>query len=185
MQTKATVLIVPGLRGPSKDHWQTHLETRIYGSKTVPLLRADDLGCEARVDQLDKAIAAISGEIILVAHSGACLVVAHWANRYERLIKGALLVVPPDLYAEWPPTYPPSTVLRDAGWAPLPTERLRFPSIVVASGNDYLATPAATVALAERWGSRLYQAGLVGHLNPAAGYGLWAQAEPLIAELDR
>jgi len=40
-------------------------------------------------------------------------------------------------------------------------------------------------ALAEAWGSRFVNVGNVGHLNPAAGFGHWQQAEALIQELDR
>jgi hypothetical protein len=38
-------------------------------------------------------------------------------------------------------------------------------------------------ALAEAWGSRFVNLGNVGHLNPAAGYGRWPQAEQFIREL--
>jgi predicted alpha/beta hydrolase family esterase len=37
-------------------------------------------------------------------------------------------------------------------------------------------------ALAEAWGSRFVNLGNVGHLNPAAGYGRWPQAEQFIRE---
>jgi hypothetical protein len=36
--------------------------------------------------------------------------------------------------------------------------------------------------LAEAWGSRFVNLGNVGHLNPAAGYGRWPQAEQFIRE---
>jgi predicted alpha/beta hydrolase family esterase len=36
-----------------------------------------------------------------------------------------------------------------------------------------------------QWGSQLVNLGAVGHLNPAAGYGEWPQAEDFIRTLDR
>jgi predicted alpha/beta hydrolase family esterase len=37
--------------------------------------------------------------------------------------------------------------------------------------------------MAADWGSRLIDLGDVGHLNPAAGYGEWPQAESMINAL--
>jgi predicted alpha/beta hydrolase family esterase len=39
--------------------------------------------------------------------------------------------------------------------------------------------------LAQCWGAELIDAGEVGHLNPAAGFGPWADALPLIDGLVR
>jgi predicted alpha/beta hydrolase family esterase len=39
--------------------------------------------------------------------------------------------------------------------------------------------------MAQDWGSRLVDVGAVGHLNPAAGFGEWPQAEELVATLLR
>jgi predicted alpha/beta hydrolase family esterase len=61
---------------------------------------------------------------------------------------------------------------------------LPFPSIIAASRNDPLATFDSVVELAPQWGGRLVDLGPVGHLNPAAGFGEWPGAEPLIAALD-
>ena len=68
---------------------------------------------------------------------------------------------------------------------PLPRGRLPFPSIVAASRNDPMSEPRRIAALARDWGSRLVDVGPVGHLNPAAGYGWWPQAETLLLELVR
>jgi predicted alpha/beta hydrolase family esterase len=56
---------------------------------------------------------------------------------------------------------------------------------VAASTNDHLASLEAATKLAEGWGAELLNLGDVGHLNPAAGFGPWPQAEALILELDR
>jgi predicted alpha/beta hydrolase family esterase len=69
------------------------------------------------------------------------------------------------------------------GWTPLPRQRLPFPSILVASRNDYAVTPERAAYFAELWGGRLVNIGDAGHINVAAGYGPWPQGETLLQEL--
>ena len=184
LQTKATVLIVPGLRDHVSDHWQTLLEARLAKVQTVPPLTEDKLNCQARVDAIQQALERIEGPVILVAHSAGVLMTVHWAASHRRPVKGALLVTPPDLDASWPAHYPSPQALSDGGWSPLPRTRLPFPSLVAMSRNDPLASPDAVRAMAIDWGSELIDIGEVGHLNPASGFGPWPQAEELLLRLD-
>ncbi|KQN43956.1 alpha/beta hydrolase [Pseudomonas sp. Leaf48] len=185
LQTAATVLIVPGLREHVAEHWQTLLEARLSKVRSVPPLETDKLDCMARVRAIQHELEQIDGPVILVAHSAGVLMVAHWAAHFSRPIKGALLAAPPDLDASWPANYPSPETLRSSGWDPLPKAPLPFRSIVAASTNDYLASLDAATDLAKCWGAELLNLGDVGHLNPAAGFGPWPQAEELILELDR
>lgn len=184
LQTHATVLIVPGLREHVPQHWQTLLEAKLDKVRSVPPLEENKLSLDARVEAIQHELEQIDGPVILVAHSAGVLMVAHWAARYSRPIKGALLAAPPDMDATWPENYPTPDTLRANGWDPLPNGRLPFPSILAASSNDYLASLEAACHLAEGWGSQLVNLGEVGHLNPASGYGEWARAEAFIRELD-
>ncbi|WP_372030239.1 RBBP9/YdeN family alpha/beta hydrolase [Pseudomonas kurunegalensis] len=184
LQTTATVLIVPGLRDHVAEHWQTLLAGRLAKVRSVPPLQVDGLCCNARVEAIQRELDQLEGEVILVAHSAGVLMVAHWAARYRRPIKGALLAAPPDLNAHWPAHYPSPSNLAEKGWSPLPPTSLPFPSIVAASSNDHLASYAAAGELARRWGSELVGLGAVGHLNPASGFGPWPLAEALIRRLD-
>ncbi|CAI8857758.1 Alpha/beta hydrolase [Pseudomonas sp. IT-P258] len=185
LQTAATVLIVPGLREHVAEHWQTLLAARLSNVRSVAPLTTDKLDCMARVRAIQHELEQIDGPVILVAHSAGVLMVAHWAAHYSRPIKGALLAAPPDLDAVWPSNYPSSETLRNQGWNPLPQGPLPFRSIVAGSTNDHLASLAAVTRMAEGWGAELLNLGEVGHLNPAAGFGHWQQAEALILELDR
>jgi predicted alpha/beta hydrolase family esterase len=185
LQTAATVLIVPGLREHVAEHWQTLLEARLCKVRSVPALETDKLDCSKRVEAIQHALAQIDGPVILAAHSAGVLMVAHWAARHSRPIKGALLATPPDLDAQWPQGYPSAETLHAQGWNPLPKGPLPFRSLVAASNNDHLASLDAVTCLAEGWGSELLHLGEVGHLNPASGFGHWPQAEALILELDR
>ena len=181
----STILIVPGLRDHVPAHWQTLLEATLPKVRTVPPLEHNKLSVAARVEAIQHELEAISGPVILVAHSAGVLMVVHWAARYQRPIKGALLAAPPDLNATWPDNYPTPDSLRANAWAPLPSGPLPFPSILAASTDDYLASFAAATAMAEQWGSELVNLGAVGHLNPASGFGEWPQAQTFIRSLDR
>jgi uncharacterized protein len=181
------VLIVPGLRDQVDAHWQTLLEAQLRAAgrqvRTVPPMGRADLDCAARVAAIEREAQAIDGPLVLVAHSGGCVMVAHWARRTRRAVRGALMATPPDFERAMPEGYPALADLRAGGWLPVPRERLAFPSIVAASRNDPLGSFGAIAGLAQDWGSRLVDLGEVGHLNPASGFGEWPQAEPFIAEL--
>ena len=178
-----TVLIVPGLRDHVAEHWQTLLQARLPKAASVPPLEHDKLSCAARVAALDDAIARIDGPIVLVAHSAGVMITVHWAQQHDRPIQGALLATPADLEVPMPAGYPTLDVLEEHGWLPFPRKPLPFPSILGASRNDPLAAFDRAAGMAADWGSRLVDLGEVGHLNPAAGYGEWPQADTLIREL--
>ena len=182
-----TVLIVPGLRDAVAEHWQTLLEERlrVAGRQVAAVLPMgrDDLGCSARVAAIERAAQSIEGPIVVVAHSGGCIMLAHWARRPSRAVRGALLATPPDFEKPMPEGYPTIDALRAGGWLPVPRGRLPFRSIVAASRDDPLARFSRVTALASDWGSEVVDLGFAGHLNPASGYGEWAGADPLIARL--
>ena len=181
----STVLFVPGLRHHVEDHWQTHTANDILGSVTVEPLRENGLSCAARVAALDAAIAAIDNDVVLVAHSAGCLMVACWAQQRPRHnVRGALLVTPADIEHPMPDGYPTLDALNDNGWLPIPRQPLPFPSMLVASRNDPLARFERAEMLARCWNSTFYDAGEVGHLNPVAGFGPWPKALELLTDLE-
>ena len=182
-----TVLIVPGLRDQVDVHWQTllaaDLQAQGHKVRTVPPMGRADLDCATKVAAIEREAQAIDGPVILVAHSGGCVMVAHWARQTRRAVWGALLAAPPDFEEAMPEGYPSLEDLRAGGWLPVPRARLPFRTIVAASRNDPLASFARVVGLANEWGAELDDLGYVGHLNPASGFGEWAGADPLIARL--
>ena len=78
-----TVVIVPGLRDHVAQHWQTLLLQKLQQQNqsvyAVEPLGRENLSCAERVQALEAAVQRIDGPIILVAHSGGVISVAHWA----------------------------------------------------------------------------------------------------------
>ena len=181
------VLIVPGLRDHVDAHWQTllaaDLQARGRQVRTVPPMGRADLDCVAKVEAIEREMQAIDGPVVIVAHSGGCIMLAHWARRTQRAVHAALLATPPDFEAPMPAGYPTLDELEAHGWLPVPRAPLPFPSITAASRNDPLARYERVQALAGDWGSRLVDLGEVGHLNPASGHGPWPQGMALIDRL--
>jgi hypothetical protein len=185
--SRPTVLIVPGLRDAVAQHWQTLLEARLREQGrpvvSVPPMGRAELDCATKVAAIERAAQAVAGPIVIVAHSGGCIMIAHWAQRTKRAVQGALLAAPPDFERPMPEGYPTLEQLDAAGWLPVPRTRLPFRSIVGASRNDPLADYDRVVELARAWGGELVDLGEVGHLNPASGYGAWPRADEFIARL--
>lgn len=179
----ATVLFVPGLRDHVEDHWQTHAARDFPGSVTVAPLNEDRLSRAARVAALDAALQAIAGDVVIAAHSAGCLMVAHWALAPTRPIKAALLATPADVEHPLPLGYPTYDDLSRNGWLPIPRAALPFPTLVVASLNDPLASFERVEGMSCDWGAELHDAGTVGHLNPVAGFGPWLDGHNLIERL--
>ena len=129
---------------------------------------------------LERAVLDASGPVVLAAHSLGCTLVARFADRAAEAararVQGALLVAPSDVDA---PSYPKGT----EGFAPMPLERLPFPSTVVASSDDEYVSLERARLFARSWGSRLVEAGAHGHLNSASRLGMWPLGQGLLEEL--
>jgi predicted alpha/beta hydrolase family esterase len=184
-----TILVVPGLRDHVAQHWQTLLAARLQDERrpvrSVTPMGRDNLSCAASVDAIEREARAIAGPIVIVAHSGGCIAVAHWARRTRRAVHAALLATPPDFETPMPAGYPSLEALSASGWLPVPRERLPFRSIVATSRNDPLSSCDRALALAATWGSECVDLGAVGHLNPASGHGEWPGADALIEALSQ
>jgi len=171
------VLVLPGYGDSGPDHWQSHWE------RADPALRRvvqDDWLLPKLTDwlaRLDEAVAACAAPPVFAAHSLACALVAHWAARPGGRTRGALLVAPADVDS---PAHTPDEV---RSFSPLPTARLPFPTIVVASSDDPFVTVDRAAALARAWGSRLVTLEGAAHINADAGFGPWPEGRQLLAEL--
>ncbi|MBK3775744.1 alpha/beta hydrolase [Azospirillum sp. YIM DDC1] len=179
---KASVLIVPGLGNSGLDHWQSWLQQRHPSFIRVEQADWDAPALEDWVRSLEEAVAAAAEPVVLVAHSLGCMTVAHWALRSGSSvakIAAALLVAPPDV--ESAEHTPPEV----HGFAPVPTDPLPFHTVVLASRNDPYARAERSCGFAVGWGADFIDAGDLGHINTAAGYGSWPDGERLVLDLLR
>ena len=90
-------LIVPGLRDHVVQHWQTWLADRLPNAHSLTPMGRENLSLDARIADLEATIAHLKTPVLLVAHSGGCVLVAHWARQtaLAHRVCGALLATPP------------------------------------------------------------------------------------------
>ena len=170
-------LILPGLHNSDSGHWQSHWEAGDPTMKRVIQDNWETPHCADWVARLGEALAYTGPDILLVAHSAGCALVAHWAVGCQRgCVRGALLVAPSDPEAASFPAGAP-------GFAPIPLLRLPFPSIVVASPNDPFVTGARAQTFASAWGSKFVMIGEAGHINTASGLGDWPKGLALLRSI--
>ena len=172
------ILLVPGLWNSGPEHWQSYWERERTDCRRVLQRDWETPRCSDWVAALDTAVAGSNLPVVLAAHSLGCALVAHWAggSRHLAKVRGALLVAPSDVEA---PSYPAGTT----GFAPMPLEKLPFPSILVTSTNDVYVTPDRARQFARAWGSRLVDVGPKGHINSASSLGMWPEGFALVEEL--
>lgn len=171
-----TVLILPGFGNSGPKHWQTLWEQAHSDFRRVEQKDWNNPICEEWVASLELALENANLDVILVAHSMACLVVAHWANKPHTRIKGALLVAVPNTKRE---TFPKVAL----GFDETPMTTFDFPSIVVASTNDEYASLNYAASLAKSWGSEFVDVGAKGHINATSGLGEWEEGFALLEKL--
>jgi predicted alpha/beta hydrolase family esterase len=169
------LLILPGLGNSGPQHWQSLWEKEIPGARRVEQRDWDRPELVDWLATLDRAVAACAAPAILVAHSLACALVAHWAGAARGRVAAALLVSPSDIEADSAPA-------EGRSFAPMPRRRLPFPSIVVASRSDPYVTFARAAGFAADWGARLVDAGDAGHINTASGHGPWPEGRRILSE---
>jgi len=168
------LLIVPGLGDSGPRHWQSIWERERDDCCRVDLGMWDRPHRNTWVNKLNQAVADADRPVVLVAHSLGCHAVAWW-NALERpgengpnagKVAGALLVAPPVIDLA-------PLDSRLGAFAPMPREKLAFPSILAASQDDPYASFGHARKMARLWGSRLVDAGWLGHINADSAIGNW------------
>jgi predicted alpha/beta hydrolase family esterase len=176
MSVVTPVLVLPGIGNSGPQHWQTLWELRHPDWRRVNLDHWDSPVCDEWVRALDVAVQACPSPPLLVAHSLACLLVAHWASCVPTTVKGALFVAIPE---PGNPRFPATA----RGFAPVPMQPHGFPSIVVASANDPFGSLAHAQHCATAWGSAFVDIGEAGHINADSGHGAWNEGYALFQQL--
>ena len=177
LQTK--ILTLPGYLGSEEGHWQTIWEQQLKNIERVEQIDWEFPQLTQWLETLNSHIQKTDQKVILVSHSLGCALIAHWASNYlSDNIIGALMVAPADIESD---LHTPK-ILRY--FAPMPTDKLPFPSIVVTSDNDPYVSLKRAEYFADSWGSRLINYGPFGHLNAESGLGNWEFGLNLIKELE-
>ena len=160
-------LIIPGLGNSGPEHWQTYFQNSGDHFFRIEQQEWDAPDCEAWVTTLDEKVLEFDlSSVVLVGHSLGCSTIAHWAKKYKRQIKGALLVAPSDPEADQY-TFPAT------GFAPIPLDKINFKTIVVASADDIWVSLERAKFFADHWGSAFINLGNAGHINVASGHTNW------------
>ena len=159
--------IVPGLGNSGPQHWQTFFENSADNFQRINQQEWDAPLCSDWIKTINQAISKYDlSTVILIGHSLGCVTIAHWATQYNKKIKGALLVAPSDI--ENPVYTFPAT-----GFDPIPTGKINFKTIVVASEDDEWVSLDRAKYFANNWGSAFINIGNAGHINAASGHWQW------------
>ncbi len=178
MDTRA--LILPGIGDSDSGHWQSLWQAAQPNFSRVQQRDWEHPLCAEWVANLEHAVALGDENVVLVAHSLGCLLVAHWAAQTQLKIKGALLVAPPS------PTAAPSAEIfatQAREFLPVPMRKFNFVSIVVASSDDAYSELACAQSCATAWGSEFINIGAAGHINTRSGVGSWGAGYALYQQL--
>jgi predicted alpha/beta hydrolase family esterase len=171
-----TIITLPGIGNSGPEHWQSLWEAQDSCFKRFSPASWDQPELEDWIVALEAAVAASPAPAVLVAHSLACRLIPHWQGRSALPVAGAMLVAVPDAEGMGFPA-------AAATFANPPETRLRFPSVIVASGNDPYGAVDYSARRARQWGSRLVEVGELGHINAGSGIGAWPAGRAILDEL--
>ncbi len=173
-------LTIPGVTNSDENHWQSIWEKDFPDKfRRIEQTEWHTPTCKDWIETIEAAVQKESPEnVVLVAHSLGCIAVAFWARKFGTKIKGAFLVAPSDSEAD-------SFTFKTKRFSPIPLDKLPFPSLVIASDNDFYVSSKRAKQLARAWGSKLINIGAKGHINGDAGFGKWVDGLKLLNKLDR
>ena len=164
------ILMVPGLTSSGPEHWQSRWEERLSTARRVQQHDWNKPTRDDWVEGIVKAVAAARQPVILIGHSLGVPAIVHAARHVPQGdVIGAFLVAPAgDTAIELDDSI-------DNHFAPIPREKLPFPSVLVASHDDPYCPFLTAEEYAQAWGSEFVDAGHSGHLNTASGHGPWPE----------
>jgi uncharacterized protein len=170
--------IIPGLGNSGAEHWQTYFENKGENFQRINQKEWDAPDCNDWIETIDKALESYDlKNVILIGHSLGCATIAHWAARYHKKIKGALLVAPSDLDD-------PKYDFLIKNFAPFPKNKIDFKTIVVASEDDPWVSIERAKYFADNWGSEFINIGNAGHVNAASGHHQWKEGLEILKRLE-
>ncbi|UPK34843.1 alpha/beta fold hydrolase [Bradyrhizobium sp. 186] len=167
------MITLPGIGGSGDAHWQTAWEEADTRFARFQPASWDQPELGNWIQSLERAIENCAEPPILVAHSLACLLVAHWATSSRSTIAGAFLVSVPDPDG---PQFPVAA----SSFKSAPARPLQFPSLIIASTDDPYSTLDVVRRRANEWQSELTVVGALGHINASSGLDDWPRGRTLL-----
>jgi len=167
------MITLPGIGGSSDTHWQTAWERADSRFSRFTPMSWDQPDLGDWTSALERAVSACDQPPVLVAHSLACLLVAHAAAELSCKVAGAFLVSVPNPNG---PEFPSAA----APFRAVPAKALPFPSLMIASTNDPYGTMEYMRQRSREWEAGLVAAGELGHINASSGLGAWPQGRALL-----
>ena len=165
---------MPGLGNSGPEHWQTYFQNSCDNFFRIEQQEWDAPTCEEWIETIDRKVSEFDlSNVVLVGHSLGCSTIAHWAKKYNKQVKGALLVAPSDLEA-------PQYTFPASGFAPIPLYKISFKTIVVASADDIWVSLDRAKFFADSWGSEFINIGKAGHINAASGHTNWDEGMSIL-----
>lgn len=173
---KRNIVIIHGLNGSPKGHWQYILNKQLksindrvffpqFSNNIKPNL-------ELWLQELNDLFEEIEGEINIVAHSMGVILLLHYLQKYTRSFNNVLLVAPPsndflinnkntDTFANFPLN-------------PKDFEEKVKNTLLVASNNDIYCKEGAVNLFGHKLSiETLLLADSYGHINIDSGHGKW------------
>ena len=183
MNTRAptTVLLLPGWQNSGPAHWQSRWEALQTAPFHCVRVEQSDWERPLRGDwmiQLEEAVLAAPGPVLLAAHSLGCILTAAWSEHSQNThrVVGALLVAPGD-----PEREELRAVLKS--WSPIVRKPLPFQSILLGSEDDPYCDFVRAQSFAQSWGSQFVNYGACGHINAESGLGAWPEGLGFLEQL--
>lgn len=173
MARESRILIVPGWRDSGPGHWQSLWASRFANTVRVQQDDWHNPVLKAWVASIHQTILEQATQVVVVAHSLGCIAVTHLPPEAAQRIQGALLVAPADPERR--------AVLSD--FAPVPSSKLPYRNVLVASTNDPYCPVRLAGAYARSWGSELVRVPDAGHINVESGHGDWPLGVALLQSL--
>lgn len=173
-----TLVFVAGYGNSGPAHWQRRWHEALPGSRWVEQDDWENPEAVAWITGIERTVTAVAGPVFFITHSLGGLAVVAWSRGSTRPVTGALLVAVPDPDA---PGFP--SAIRGFGSPDL--SPLRFPALMVTSGDDPYVIPARSAAFAAAWGCAREDIGLRGHINAASGLADWPAGRLLLEQATR
>ncbi|QKM64697.1 esterase [Polynucleobacter tropicus] len=169
-----TTLIIPGFQGSESAHWQSWFQSKIENTHRVHQ-NWDEPILAHWAENIRNAIDKCNGKVWIVAHSFGCLAaILAGIDRYQN-IAGAMLVAPAD-----PERFTLGGIKEESELTGsesirslIPTHRLPFPTLVIASDNDPWMQASKVQLWSNIWHSEFINLPSAGHINTASGFGPW------------